>query len=149
MAYIKLLHLLSIVVWVGGMFFAYVVLRPSAAEVLQPPERLRLWSKVFGNFFNWVWAAIFLVLLSGFYMISLLGGFAHVPLYANLMLLLGSVMMLIFVYVFFKCYLPFNLLVGKQDWPKAGIMLATIRKLVAVNTTIGLLTIAVVIIGRG
>lgn len=149
MAYIKLLHLLSIVVWVGGMFFAYVVLRPSAAAVLPPPERLRLWDSVFSNFFNWVWAAIFLVLVSGFYMIYLLGGFAQVPLYINLMLLLGSVMMLIFVYVFFRCYVPFNQLVGKQDWPGAGAMLATIRKLVAVNTTIGLLTIAVVLIGRG
>lgn len=149
MAYIKLLHLLSIVIWVGGMFFAYVVLRPSAADVLQPPERLRLWDKVFSRFFNWVWSAIFFVLVSGFYMIYLLGGFAHVPLYINLMMLLGIVMVLIYVYVFFKCYVPFNLLVGKQEWPKAGAMLATIRKLVAVNTTIGLLTIAVVIIGRG
>lgn len=149
MGYIKLLHLLSIVVWVGGMFFAYVVLRPSAAEVLQPPERLRLWDKVFSTFFNWVWAAIFLVLVSGFYMIYLLGGFAHVPMYINLMLLLGTVMMLIFVYVFFKCYVPFNQLVKAQNWPGAGAMLATIRKLVAVNTTIGLLTIAVVLIGRG
>jgi uncharacterized membrane protein len=149
MGYIKLLHLLSIVVWVGGMFFAYVVLRPSAAEVLQPPERLRLWDKVFSGFFNWVWAAIFLVLVSGLYMIYLLGGFAHVPMYINLMLLMGTAMMLIFVYVFFKCYVPFNQLVKAQDWPKAGAMLATIRKLVAVNTTIGLLTIAVVLIGRG
>lgn len=149
MGYIKLLHLLSIVVWVGGMFFAYVVLRPSAAEVLQPPERLRLWDKVFSSFFNWVWAAIFFVLVTGFYLIYLLGGFAHLAMYINLMLLMGIAMMLIFVYVFFKCYVPFKQLVGKQEWPKAAAMLATIRKLVAVNTTIGLLTIAVVLIGRG
>ncbi len=149
MGYIKLFHLLSIVIWVGGMFFAYVVLRPSAVEVLQPPERLRLWDRVFSRFFNWVWASVAIVLASGLYMIHLLGGFAHLPLYINLMLLLGSVMMLIFVYVFFKCYVPFKQLVGKQDWPKAGAMLATIRKLVAVNVTLGLLTIAVVMIGRG
>lgn len=149
MAYIKLLHLLSIVVWVGGMFFAYVVLRPSAADVLQPPERLRLWDKVFSRFFNWVWASVFFVLVSGFYMIYLMGGMAHLPLYINIMMLMGIVMVFIYVYVFFKCYVPLNLLVAKQDWPKAGAMLATIRKLVAVNMTIGLLTIAVVIIGRG
>jgi len=148
MSFMKLMHLLSIVVWVGGMFFAYVVLRPSAAEVLQPPERLRLWDKTFSKFFNWVWLAIFLVLVSGFYMIYLMGGFARLPMYINLMLLLGIVMMLIYVYVFFKCYVPFNRQVVKQEWPAAGAMLATIRKLVALNLTIGMLTIAVVIIGR-
>lgn len=148
MSLMKLIHMLSIVVWVGGMFFAYVVLRPSAAEILQPPERLRLWDKVFRLFFNWVWLAVFLVLLSGFYMIYLLGGFAGLPLYINLMLLLGIAMMLIFAYVYFKCYVQFNKLVAKQEWPVAGAMLATIRKLVALNLTIGLLTIAVVVIGR-
>lgn len=148
MSFMKLMHLLSIVVWVGGMFFAYVVLRPSAAEVLQPPERLRLWDKTFSKFFNWVWLAIFLVLVSGFYMIYLMGGFARLPMYINLMLLLGIAMMLIYVYVFFKCYVPFNRQVVKQEWPAAGAMLATIRKLVALNLTIGMLTIAVVIIGR-
>ncbi|HEY6094448.1 MAG TPA: CopD family protein [Gallionellaceae bacterium] len=149
MGFIKLLHLWSIVVWVGGMFFAYVVLRPSAAEVLQPPERLKLWNRVFKSFFNWVWAAILLVLVTGFYMIYLLGGFGHIPMYINLMLLLGSVMMVIFFYVFFSCYASFKVLVERQEWPAAGAMLATIRKLVAVNTTIGLLTLAVVLIGRG
>ena len=148
MSFMKLIHLLAIVVWVGGMFFAYVVLRPSAAEVLQPPERLRLWDKVFSRFFNWVWLGIFLVLVSGFYMIYLFGGFASLPLYINLMLLLGLVMMLIYVYVFFKCYVQFNRLVAKQAWPAAGAMLGTIRKLVGLNLSIGMLTIAVAIIGR-
>lgn len=149
MSFMKLIHLLAIVVWVGGMFFAYVVLRPSAAEVLQPPERLRLWDKVFSRFFNWVWLGIFLVLVSGFYMIYLFGGFASLPLYINLMLLLGLVMMLIYVYVFFKCYVQFNRLVAKQAWPAAGAMLGTIRKLVGLNLSIGLVTIAVAIFGRG
>jgi len=148
MSLMKLIHLLAIVVWVGGMFFAYVVLRTSAAEILQPPERLRLWDKVFSKFFNWVWLAVFLILVSGFYMIYLFGGFSSLPLYINLMLLLGIVMMMIYVYVFFKCYAPFNRFVANQEWPTAGAMLGTIRKLVGLNLTIGLLTIAVAIIGR-
>ena len=148
LSFMKLIHLLSIVVWVGGMFFAYVVLRPSAAEVLQPPERLRLWDKVFSKFFNWVWFAIFLVLVSGFYMIYLFGGFANLSLFINLMLLMGLVMTMIYAYVFFKCYVPFNRHVVKQEWPAAGAVLGTIRKLVGLNLTIGLLTIAVAMIGR-
>ena len=148
MSFMKLIHLLAIVVWVGGMFFAYVVLRPSAAEILQPPERLRLWDKVFSRFFNWVWFAVFLVLVSGLYMVYLFGGFAGLPVYINLMLIMGLAMTLVYVYVFFKCYVKFNRQVGKQEWPAAGAMLGTIRKLVGLNLTIGLLTISVAIIGR-
>lgn len=149
MSFMKLIHLLAIIAWVGGMFFAYVVLRPSAAEILQAPERLRLWDKVFGRFFNWVWLAVFLVLVSGFYMIYLFGGFANLPPYINLMLLLGIVMTMIYVYVFFKCYVQFNRLVARQEWPAAGAVLGTIRQLVGLNLTIGLLTVAVAMIGRG
>src|SRR3990172_6369754 len=96
MSFMKLIHVLSIVVWVGGMFFAYVVLRPAAVNVLQPPERLRLWDKGFSRFFNWVWLAVFLVLVSGFYMIYLMGGFANLPMYINLMLLTGIAMVMIY-----------------------------------------------------
>ena len=149
MALFKLIHLLAVVVWVGGMFFAYLVLRPSAAEMLPPPERLRLWDKVFERFFNWVWLAVLLLMSSGFYMIYLFGGISQVPRYVHWMLLLGIVMLLIFAYVFFVCYVRFNLLVAAQDWPRAGAALVTIRKLVAMNLTIGLLTVVVVIVGRG
>ncbi len=37
-----LLHLLAVVAWVGGMFFAHFCLRPAAVEVLEPPARLPL-----------------------------------------------------------------------------------------------------------
>lgn len=144
----KLIHILAVVIWVGGMFFSYMVLRPGAAEVLQPPERLRLWAKVFARFFNWVWLAVFLLLVSGFYMIHQLGGIAHVPRYIHLMLLFGMAMTLIFIYVFFVYYMHFNIQIVAQDWPKAGAVLATIRKLVGLNLAIGLLTIAIVILGR-
>ena len=36
------LHLVAAVIWVGGMFFAYMALRPAAATVLEPPARLQL-----------------------------------------------------------------------------------------------------------
>ena len=59
------LHALSAVVWVGGMFFAHQVLRPAAAS-LEPGPRLTLWSHVLGRFFAWVFAAIILLLLTGY-----------------------------------------------------------------------------------
>ena len=78
MTSVKLIHLLAALVWVGGMFFAYVVLRPVAVEVLEPPQRLRLWEGVFRRFFVWVWVAVAILLGSGSYLIVQLGGFAHV-----------------------------------------------------------------------
>ncbi|KAF0205609.1 MAG: conserved hypothetical membrane spanning [Gallionellaceae bacterium] len=147
MAIFKLIHLLSVVVWIGGMFFAYTVLRPSAAEVLQAPERLQLWDKVFCRFFNWVWIAAFLTLVSGLYMIYQYGGVRFVPHYVHLMLLLGIVMLLVFVYVFFVQYVRFHLAVAAKDWPKAGAILATIRKLVASNLLIGTMTFCVAVLG--
>lgn len=148
MALFKLLHLLSVVVWVGGMFFAYMVLRPSAVEVLQPPERLQLWNNVFSRFFKWVWIAILLILVSGFSMIHQFGGMLLVPKYIHAMLLLGSIMMVIFGYVFFGQFANFKLAVSATDWPKAAVILGTIRKLVATNLLLGLLIFIIVEMAR-
>ena len=148
MTLFKLIHLLAVLIWVGGMFFAYVVLRPAAVDTLQPPERLRLWDTVFRRFFNWVWGALGAILATGFYIIYQYGGIAHVPQYVHLMLLLGLVMACIYGYVFFCCYVPLHLHVAKERWKEAGEILGKIRKLVAANLTLGLLTIAVVEIGR-
>ena len=40
------LHMLGAVVWVGGMFAAYLCLRPAAGS-LEAPQRLRLWRGFF------------------------------------------------------------------------------------------------------
>ena len=147
MALFKMIHLLAALVWVGGMFFAYVVLRPAAVEVLHPPERLRLWDAVFRSFFNWVWLAIGLLLVTGFYMVYLYGGIAYVPHHVHVMLALGLVMTAIYGYVFFSCYVPLGVHVSNQRWKEAGEQLGRIRRLVAVNLTIGLLTVGIAALG--
>ena len=149
MAAYKLIHVLAVGLWVGGIFFAYMVLRPTAAAVLQPPERLQLWDKVFKRFFNWVWLFIYLFLVSGFYMVYQFGGLPHVPPYIHAMFGLGMAMVLVFVFLFFRLYVPFSLRVAKQDWPVAGKILGNIRKLVGLNLILGILTFAVAILGRG
>ncbi len=138
------LHLLAIVIWVGGMFFAHQVLRPVAVAQFEPPQRLPLWNGVFSRFFPWVWAAIIVILATGFWMIfGYYGGFAKVPPYVHTMLALGIVMMLIFGHVFFGLYLKLKRAVAAQDWPTAGEKLNKIRLLVGINTVLGLITIAV------
>lgn len=142
-----LLHVLGVVVWVGGMFFAYMALRPVAASVLEPPARLTLWSGVFDRFFPWVWVSVVLILLTGLHMLMQMGGLAA-PHHALSMLVLGVVMMLIFGHVYFSPYRSLKRAVSAQDWKAGGAALGRIRQLVGTNLALGLLTIAVVFLGR-
>jgi uncharacterized membrane protein len=149
MAIAILLHTLAAVVWVGGMFLAYVVLRPVAAMQLEPPARLALWRGVFGRFFPWVFVSIAVLLTTGLWMVfSVFGGFGNVGLHVHLMLWAGLVMMLIFMHVFFA---PFRLLkkaVAAGDWQGGGRQLSRIRVLVGINLAFGLLVVAIASGGR-
>lgn len=92
------LHVLADVVWVGGMFLAYMVVRPAAAEALEPSQRLKLWNGIFRRFFPWVWTAVVLLLATGFIMMDMMD---RVPPYVIVMTLIGIVMAAIFVYLYF------------------------------------------------
>ena len=142
-----LLHVLGVVVWVGGMFFAYMALRPVAASVLEPPQRLTLWAGVFGKFFPWVWVSVAMILATGLYLLMQMGG-TGAPHYALAMFTLGVVMMAIFAHVFFAPYGRLKRAVAAQDWKAGGAALGQIRQLVGLNLGLGLLTIAVVFLGR-
>lgn len=143
-----ILHILSAVVWVGGMFFALLALRP-ATMALDPGPRLHLWSGVLDRFFRWVIAAIVLLLASGYWMVfAIYGGFARLPLYANLMQGLGIVMMLLFFHLFFAPWRRFRAALARQDLPAAAGQLNQIRIIVTVNLLLGLLTVAVGSSGR-
>lgn len=86
-----LLHLLAAMAWMGGMFFAYFCLRPSAAEVLEPPKRLPLWLATLGRFLRYMSIAVLLILASGLGML-LPVGFQAAPAGWHLMFTLGLVM---------------------------------------------------------
>ena len=142
-----LLHVLGGTVWVGGMFFAYMCLRPVAAQVLEPPQRLRLWEGTFARFFPWVWAAVGLILGSGLYMIMLMGGFSAAPPYVHAMFGVGLVMMLIYFHVYFSPYRRLRRAVAAEDWKAGGAALAQIRQLVGTNLALGAITITIATVG--
>lgn len=141
------LHVLAMMIWVGGMFFAHQCLRPVAAAQLPPPQRLPLWVGVFERFFVWVWISIATILATGLWMIfAFYSGFAGLPLYVHAMFGLGLIMMAIFMHVFFAPYKRLKRAVAAQDWPTGAANLNQIRTMVGINTLIGLVTI---VIGAG
>lgn len=148
MAFAIFLHVLGAVIWVGGMFFAHQILRPVAADLLAPPQRLPLWAGVFKRFFPVVWIAVALILFSGLYIIILQGGFKVIALSVHAMFGVGLVMMLVFCFVYFVPYGKLVRAVAAQEWKQAGDALASIRKLIGFNLILGLINIAVAALGR-
>jgi uncharacterized membrane protein len=145
MFFAQFLHILGFTVWVGGMFFAYMALRPIAAARLEGDARLRLWEGVLQKFFFWVWLSIAGILFSGLYMMAQIG---RPPLYVTVMFVTGIVMMGIFSHVFFAPYKRLKRAVAANEWKDGAAALSQIRTLVGVNLILGLLTIAVGSLGR-
>jgi len=141
------LHALSAAVWVGGMFFAYVALRPAAAALLPVPERTTLWQESFARFFPWVWGIVIVLLATGLWLIfGLYGGMGNVGAHVHTMLLLGLIMMAIYAHIFFAPYRRMRLAIAAQDWPEAGRRLGQIRIFIGINLILGLVTI---VLGTG
>ncbi len=146
---LALLHVLASVVWIGGMFFAHLCLRPAALATLEPPQRLPLWQAVFGRFFPWVWVAVIALLLSGQAMTLMMGGMAHLPPHLHAMVGIGYLMAGIYAYLYFVPYTALKMAVATQSWPAAGAALNRIRLLVGINLSLGLLNIALVYLMPG
>ena len=140
------LHVISDVIWIGGMFVAYVAVRPAAGEALEPPQRLRLWTGIFRRFFPWVWAAVVVILATGFWM---MGQMARVPFYVMAMTAIGVVMSAIFLHVYFAPFARLKTSVAAEDWKAGGVALNQIRILVGINLALGIANVAVATLGRG
>jgi uncharacterized membrane protein len=144
MQFARWLHVMGVVVWVGGMFFAHVALRPSV-QSLAPPERLPLLAATLSRFIAWVAVAIVAIVASGVAMIAMLD---RVPLHVHAMTAIGLAMMAIYAYI---VAVPLRILrggVAAHDWPRAGPAMQRIRQLVAINLVLGIAVIAVAYLGR-
>lgn len=143
------LHLLAAIVWVGGMFFAYMALRPVAATLLDPPQRLPLWVGTFRRFFPWVWLAVVLLPVTGYTMIfRVFGGMAGAGLHIHLMQGLGWIMILMFLHMYFAPFKRIQRAVTIGDWQAAAAQLAQIRRIVGINLILGLSVAVIASAGR-
>jgi uncharacterized membrane protein len=143
------LHMLAAILWVGGMFFAYVCLRPVAASLLEPSLRLRLWIGAFRRFFLFVWLAVMLLPASGWYMAGrLYGGLTFAPVAVWLMAGVGMIMILLYLHVFFAPYRRLRRSVAGGDFKEGARQLARIRRIIGINTTLGLLATLAAVAGR-
>ncbi|MDM8559138.1 CopD family protein [Candidatus Parabeggiatoa sp. HSG14] len=142
------LHVLSTVVWVGGMFFAHTALRPAATHLLEPPLRLPLMSQIFSRFFPAVWVAIILLWVTGLWVIFSYGGMSNIKMHIHIMLGLATLMTVLFIYIFFVPYPGIKQAIAQKNFKQAGKNLVSIRQLIYTNLWLGIITIIVGTAGR-
>jgi uncharacterized membrane protein len=148
LALLLAIHVAAAVFWVGGMAFAYLVLRPSAGA-LDPPMRLGLWRRVFGRFLPWVGLSVIALLVSGYAILFMqFGGFRRAPMYVHIMQGTGLLMMLLFAHLYFAPWPRLRAAVDAGTFPDAAKHLNQIRMLVAVNLVLGTITVLVGSTGR-
>ncbi len=142
------IHALSAVIWVGGMVFAYAVLRPSLGA-LEPPQRLTLWRNVFERFFVLVWIIVVALPATGYVLVfRSFGGFAGAGMYVHAMHMIALVMIGLFVYLYFAPYRRFRAATAAGKWPEAAGRLNTIRRIIGVNMILGLIAVVIGASGR-
>ena len=157
------LHVLAAVVWVGGMFLIHFAVRPVAVAQLPPAQRLPLLAEILGRFFNWVTASVLLVLATGVAMIFGIGAaagamaagkgafgegmrLAHGSV--HVMFAIGIAMSLIFAFIRLVPYPRFRRALAARQLPAAAANLDLVRRLVATNLVLGILTIGAATVGR-
>ena len=151
-ALLKTLHVLAVVLWVGGMLFAHFMLRPALA-VLEPPQRLALMHAVLGRFFAAVLGASLLTLVSGFWMIGRMarsaaqtGGQFIWPFDWLAMAILGTLMVAIFGHIRFVLWARFDRAQRAGEMVAAASALASIRAWVLANLVIGLVVVVLAVL---
>ncbi|MDD5030018.1 MAG: CopD family protein [Rhodoferax sp.] len=150
---LKTVHLLAVIVWIGGMVFAHFFLRPAVARLV-PEVRLRLMHDVLGRFFKAVLGVVVLSLVSGSWLIGQVarqvvqaGGRFTMPVEWMIMSTLGGAMALIFVYIRWVLYRRLGRAVAASDWADGARALSQIRNWVAVNLVLGVVIVLVTLIG--
>ena len=149
---LKLIHLLSLFVWIGGMIFSHYSLR-KPLMALPAAQRFPFAHHVLKRFFTAVSVSAVLVLLTGLWMIgrtakqlSRNSVTFEMPWSWTLMAMLGIIMIIIFVYIRAVLFRRQGRAVKTSDWTAAGGALAVIRQWVAVNLWLGIVATIVVML---
>jgi uncharacterized membrane protein len=142
------LHVIAVVVWIGGMFLGVVAIRPALAE-LDMPMRGRIFAGIVGRFLPWAWGAVVTLLLSGFYMVftSFDGGLSGTPWFVRLMMGVGIFMMMLLGHVSFAPYKRLKRALAAKDDALATKAMRQMTTVLAVNLGLGLIVILAAMMG--
>jgi len=134
------LHLLAAVLWVGGMAFAVLFLRPGLAG-LAPPQRLGVMAGVLARFLPAVGAAVVVLVGSGVVLMRPYGALAGAPAGVHAMIGLGVLMIAIYLYLALRLHAQLRARMATSDWPAAAALAERMRRWIVANLVLGVLVI--------
>jgi uncharacterized membrane protein len=142
------LHIVSVIIWIGGLFLAFVALKPGMLPI-DAEARLAVWQHGFGRFLPWSWLCVVTLLLSGFAMVFLgFSGLTALPAHVRAMMALGVLTAGLYAYLLFLPWRGFRHAMLKFDWPTAETKIAQVRRVMGVTLVIGLAAAIVGAAGR-
>ena len=141
------IHILSAMIWIGGLLFFYGVLNRAVEEVLEPTERLPLMHRIVQRFFplfGWSMAA---TLASGFWLVQIAynGGIGWM---VELMIGLGAASVLLLGYLYYGPYRRMEKALDRYDLLLASSCLGNIRALTAANLLLGFVSVVIGVAAR-
>jgi len=152
-ATMKALHLLAVIVWIGGMDFVLLCLRP-AARVLEPPARIALMHAAMRRFLAVVAAAIAVILVCGVAMVAIAWSAAaraglrfNMPLDWYVMFVVFFAMVAVFVHIRSVLFRRLDAALREQRWADGASALGAIRWEVSANLVLGVFVTVLVRLG--
>ena len=152
-ATLKALHLLAVIVWVGGMAFTLFCLRP-AARVLEPPARIALMHAAMRRFLAVVAVAIAVIFVCGVAMVAISWSTAaraglrfNMPLDWYVMFAVFFVMLAVFVHIRAVLFVRLDAALREQRWADGASALGAIRWEVSANLVLGVFVTVLVRLG--
>ena len=138
----QFIHLLAVVIWIGGILFMDGFLAPALKRAIAQAEpRARLLYGLFRNFFAVIWGAGASLVITGYGMVFLRGGFGVLSSAQWVMVVLGSLMVLLALYIFFVPFLRMRAAVLGGQWDAACVQAGQIRLLSSLNIVLALPTL--------
>ena len=141
------LHILAVIVWLGGLFLCVVSL-PGTRD-LDAGIAMSLWHRTLSRFFAWAWVSLLLILATGMGMVFLkFGGFADIPILHQVNRAIGIPAIALQGYLYFGPWRQFRRAMSRHDLTNAQKDIARVRVVMAVILTLGLVATAVSAAGR-
>jgi uncharacterized membrane protein len=142
------IHILAVIIWLGGLFFLVVVLGPSA-ESLDAAGASSVWYRTLSRSLAWGWLSLVLIVVTGVAMVFLVfGGYGHLPNIHRVNMAIGIPAIALYSYVYLMPWRQLGRAVRSSDRVVAAKKRHQVRTLLATILVLALSAAFMSALGR-